>query len=74
MRFSNPVKPAMIKAEAGRRIEARYPLFKQVNIDRTGGAPQAEMAAFIDAVIDASHRLEQSMPADFAADRHWPTA
>ena len=60
----------MIKAEAQRRILARYPQWKQINLTRT---PQAvEMWAWIDAVRAKSNEMEQTQPSDYADDRHWP--
>ena len=65
---------AAIKAEAARRIETCYPLWKQINIAREGGAAAEEMARFIDAIRAASNALEADPPADFTAEQHWPTS
>lgn len=75
MRLHNPVTPAMVNAEAGRRIEARYPLYRQLNIIRGGGEDLAAMSDWIDAVRGAAHALTSStpIPGDYAADRHWRT-
>ena len=62
---------AEIKAEARRRILDRYPLWKQVNIIRSGDG-LAAMTAFIDAVRAASNALEATLPSDYQADKHWP--
>jgi len=64
-------KTSDIKSEAGRRIEARYPLWKQINIMRSGDG-LAAMTAFIDAVRSASNALEATLPSDYQADKHWP--
>jgi hypothetical protein len=63
-----------VKAEAARRIEERYPLWKQLNAIRSGGTGLATMTAFIDAIRAASNSLEamKPIPHDFAADHHWP--
>lgn len=69
------VPPAAVKAEAGRRILARFPEFKQRNAPR--GTPGSEaMWDWIDDVRAASNKLEAMtpIPADFAADKHWPAA
>lgn len=62
---------AQVKAEAGRRIEASYPLWKQLTIMRSGDG-LAAMATFIDAVRAASNALEATLPTDYQADAHWP--
>jgi hypothetical protein len=76
MRFEVHVKADDLKAEAARRIEARYPLWKQVNIISEGGAAHAEMRTFIDGVRSASDRIEArgTIRADFRDDTHWPEA
>jgi hypothetical protein len=63
----------MVKAECQRRIEARYPVWKQLNVAEEGGEGRAEMRAFIDAHRAASNRIEamRPIPHDFAADHHW---
>ena len=72
MRFERPILPEHVKAEAARRIEARYPVWGQVNIMREGGVD--EMGAFIDQMRAASNALEalKPIPPDFRNDRHWP--
>lgn len=62
-----------VRAEAARRIEARYPVYKQLNLIRDGGPALADMSSYIDAVRAASNALEASLPIDFASDAHWPT-
>lgn len=73
MRLRIAVTPEMVKAECQRRIEARYPLWKQLNLAEEGGAARAEMRAFIDALRSASDRIEarSPIPPDYAADHHW---
>jgi hypothetical protein len=73
MRFDILVTADMVKAEANRRIEAVYPLWKQANVLRQGGPAVETMGAFIDAVRAASDALEAQViiPADFAADHYW---
>lgn len=66
-----PTTAADIKNEAARRINAAYPAWKQMNVMREGGEALVAMSAFIDVVRAASNALEQSLPADFADDRHW---
>lgn len=62
-----------VKIEAGRRIEAQYPLWKQANVIREGGANLIAMTAFIDDIRAKSDQLEamSPTPADFAADERW---
>ena len=60
-----------VRAEANRRIEAVYPLYKQLNIVRTGNGALATMSAFIDAIRVASNAMEASPPADYRDDSHW---
>jgi hypothetical protein len=69
-----PVTAERVKAEAERRILARYPLTKQIDTLIEGGAPLAEMRLFIDAVRAASNRLDRkkTIPRDFASDHQWP--
>lgn len=64
-----------VKLEARRRILARYPEWKQLNIIRAGGDDLAKMTAWIDAMRAASDALEamSPIPADYADDSHWPT-
>lgn len=63
---------ALIKAEAARRIEEHYPVWKQLNIVRAGGDALNVMSAFIDRVREVSDDLEASMPGDYADDKNWP--
>jgi hypothetical protein len=63
-----------VKAEAGRRITAAYPITRQLNIMRGSDADAlAEMSAFIDAIRAKSDEIEamDPIPTDFADDRHW---
>jgi hypothetical protein len=71
MRFENLVTPAHVKAEAQRRIEAKYPLWRQMNVLAEGGS--AEMSAWIAGVRAASNRIEAMtpIPPDFQQDHHW---
>lgn len=62
---------AEITAEAGRRILARYPIHKQINIIRLGGQDLAAMSAWIDAVRARSDDLAAAPPADVTSDAHW---
>ena len=73
MKFEIGVTKAMVKAEAERRIIARYPLGKQNTIIMRCGADRDDMHAFIEAVIAASHRIEamKPLPHDFVADHYW---
>jgi hypothetical protein len=63
----------MVRAEANRRIEAVYPLWKQSNLLRQGGQALDDMGDFIDAVRARSNAIEalNTIPADFAAEHHW---
>lgn len=72
MRIERPILPEHVKAEASRRIEAHYPVWRQINMLREGGS--AAMEAYIDGVRAASNALEamRPIPPDFAHDRHWP--
>jgi len=74
MRFDICVTAAQVRDEAERRITARWPLWRQVNVMREGGAALTAMASEIDAIRAASNVLERSepIPADYADDRHWP--
>lgn len=73
MRIAFTVTAADVKAEAARRIEARWPLWKQLNLSREGGIAMDEMHAGIDAIRAASNALEAQdpIPADYRADHHW---
>lgn len=66
-------KPSLaeVKAEARRRIEAAYPLWRQLNIIREGGGALAEMSAAIDAIRDKSGSIEAALPADYRDEKHW---
>lgn len=72
MRFERPVLPDHIKAEAARRIDARFPIWRQLNAMREGGDPV--MTAYIDGVRAASNALETKtpIPPDYQDDRYWP--
>lgn len=72
MRLERPVLVEHVKAEAARRIDTRYPLWRQLNIQRAGGS--AAMDAFIDGVRLASDALEamSPIPPDYQQDYHWP--
>lgn len=70
--IERPPTVALVKEEAAHRIERHYPVYKQLNILREGGAALAIMSAYIDAVRAASNRLEAEMPLDYRHDRHWP--
>jgi hypothetical protein len=67
------VEPRHVKAEAQRRIEGRYPVWKQMNALAAGGDP--EMTAFINGIRTASNALEAMtpIPPNYADDRHWET-
>lgn len=54
-----------IREDAARRIEAAWPIWRQVNTMRAGGAELAQMAAEIDAIRDASNVAQAA--ADAAA-------
>lgn len=71
MRIEFLVTPAHVKAEAQRRIEARYPMWRQLNVLAEGGG--AEMARWIKQIRDSSNRIETMVPipSDFAKDHHW---
>lgn len=63
-----------VRAEAGRRIVAVYPLFRQVNVILSGdGDAIQHMAAFIGAIRAKSNVLELMpvIPLDFAEDAWW---
>ena len=63
----------MVKAEAERRITARYPLGKQNTIMLRAGAERDAMHAFIEAIIAASHRIEamSPIPHHYRDDTYW---
>jgi hypothetical protein len=62
-----------VRSEAGRRIEARYPVWRQLNAMAEGGEPVVKMRAFIDALRAASNRIERMtpIPFDFTDDKYW---
>lgn len=62
-----------VRAEANRRIVAVYPLWEQINRNRTGDGAVA-MNAWIDSVRAASNLMEANPPLDYADDQHWPSA
>jgi hypothetical protein len=71
MRFEHLVTPSHVKAEAQRRIEERYPLWRQMNILAEGGSP--EMTLWIAGVRTASNRIEAMtpIPADYEDPKYW---
>lgn len=73
MKVHVAVTAADVKAEAARRILARYPLWKQINIIREGDVALAEMSAFIDRIRVQSDALEAlvPIPVTFREDKHW---
>lgn len=79
---AHPIAPppaptaASVAVEAARRIEERYPLWRQLNLVRAGDGTDLEaMSSFIDAVRGRSNEIEAMtpIPADFADDQWWPT-
>ncbi len=68
------VTPAQVKAEARRRILHRYPLWKQINLMRSGGEAAEAAFAWIDTMRATATRLENQdpIPEDFVDDRFWP--
>lgn len=63
-----------VKAEAGRRIEAAYPIYKQLNLQAEGGQAFTDMRAVIDAIRARSDALEVSDildPITLRADATW---
>lgn len=62
-----------VRAEAYRRITAVYPLWEQINRNRTGDGAAA-MNAWIDSVRTASDNMEASPPSDYTDDQYWPDA
>lgn len=73
MRVALNVTPDHVRQEAERRIVARYPLWKQINIMRDGGEAAAAMATFIDGIRARSNATEarKRIPADYRDDSHW---
>jgi hypothetical protein len=69
----DPISADDVRSEAKRRIEGRYPLWNQLNVMAGGGEAMVEMRAFIDAVRDASNRIERltPIPRDFNDDGYW---
>lgn len=68
------VTAEMVQAEARRRIELAYPLWKQINLNREGGEAATAMNAFIDAMRAASNALapdDASIPDDYSDDKWW---
>lgn len=62
-----------VREEAARRINSRYPVWKQMNILRVGTPDEVRaMGAYIDAVRAASNALAPP-PNDYADDKHWPS-
>ena len=72
MRLEIHVTPKQVSDECGARILKRYPYPKQLNAARRDY--EAEMHAWIDAMIARSHELEAMtpIPHDFKADKWWP--
>lgn len=69
MKLRSGVEPKHIKAEVARRIEERYPLWRQLNAVNDGGDP--EMVAWIKAMRERSNELEADPPLDYKSDGHW---
>lgn len=73
----DPIVPVitaqMVKDEARRRIIEVYDLGKQATLTRLGGEKADTMFAFIDAVRDASNRVEamDPIPPDYADNKWW---
>jgi len=73
-----PEPPAVtanqVRAEAARRIEAAWPLWRQMNTMRAGGDDYAAMGAQIDVIRSASDALEimDPIPQDYRSDDWWP--
>lgn len=64
---------AQVRDEAARRINSRYPSWRQLNIMRSGTPGEVgTMGAYIDAVRAASNLLDPP-PHDYADDKHWPS-
>lgn len=65
------ILPEDVKRAARERIEARYPIWKQMNALSSGG--DLEMTMFIDRVRDRSNKIEAMVPIplDFTADHYW---
>lgn len=74
MKIRHNVTADHVRAEAQRRIEAQWPLWRQMNTLRADTASIEAMGAEIDAIRAASNALEASspIPADFTSDKHWP--
>lgn len=69
--YSIKIEPKHVKAEAQRRIEERYPLWKQMNALAAGGDPI--MDAYILQIRASSNALESMtpIPADYVKDHYW---
>lgn len=72
-RAPQPPSVDQIKAECGRRIEALYPVWKQINMMRDPNAFAFEFQ-WIDRMRGVSDALEgmDPRPVDYRDDRHWP--
>lgn len=73
--YRDPPTLADIKAEAARRIETKYPIWKQLNfLSEAGGDALSEMTAYISAVRTASNELEKKspIPTNFQDPEFWP--
>jgi hypothetical protein len=66
------VTRAQVNTEAARRIETIFPMWRQINILRTGSAAEVEaMSRYIDAVRAASNDIDP-VSTDYQDSRHWP--
>jgi len=63
-----------IKLEAQRRIEDRFPIWRQINLQRESPVEWVAATSYIDAVRSASNAIEamSPIPQDFASDVYWP--
>lgn len=76
---TEPVQPTQeellqaIKAEARRRIEEAWPIWRQINLQAEGGEAFIAMRAEIDAIRTRSDEIEQMdpLPDDVSADELW---
>jgi len=73
MQFDILVTPELVKAEAAKRIESQFPLWKQLNVVRAGGAELVAMSAVIDGIRAASDALEvmSPIPSDYTSNNWW---
>lgn len=73
MRLTILVTSDDVKAECQRRIEGTYPIWKQVNVGRSGGAEAEAMWSAIDHLRTRSNDLEakRPIPPDYRDDKHW---